>query len=62
MTIYHHAVTTGFSRACLVAAGAMLLAVALTIMAIRVRRADLGRPGSDPQHRQQKPGNHLEER
>jgi len=42
MTIYHHALTTGFFRACLVAAGAMLLAVALTIMAIRVRRSDLG--------------------
>jgi len=38
----HHALTHGFSRAYLVAAGAMLLALALTIMAIRVRRTDLG--------------------
>ena len=40
--IYHHALATGFSRAFLVAAGVMLLALIITIVAIRVRRADLG--------------------
>ena len=40
--IYHHALATGFSRAYLAAAGAMLLALLITIIAIRVRRADLG--------------------
>jgi EmrB/QacA subfamily drug resistance transporter len=40
--IYHHGLATGFSRAFLVAAGIMLLALAITIIAIRVRRADLG--------------------
>jgi EmrB/QacA subfamily drug resistance transporter len=39
--IYHHALATGFSRAFLVAAGAMLLALVITIVAIRVRRAEL---------------------
>ena len=62
MTICHHALTTGFSRACLVAAGAMLQALALTIVAIRVGRTGLSGPGSDPEHRRQKPANHLEER
>jgi hypothetical protein len=42
MAIYHHALTTGFSRAYLVVAGAMLLALALTIMAIRARRTGVG--------------------
>jgi len=42
MAIYHHALTTGFSRAYLVAARAMLLALALTIMAIRARRTGVG--------------------
>ncbi len=32
---------TGFSRAFLVAAGIMLLALVITIVAIRVRRAEL---------------------
>jgi EmrB/QacA subfamily drug resistance transporter len=40
--IYHHALATGFSRAYLAAAGAMLLALLITTIAIRVRRADLG--------------------
>ena len=40
--IYHHALATGFSRAFLVTAGIMLLALIITIVAIRVRRADLG--------------------
>jgi hypothetical protein len=41
---------------------ASLLALALTIVAIRVGRTGLAGPGSDPQNRQQKPGKHLEER
>ena len=41
-TIYHHALATGFSRAYLVAAGIMLLALAITIVAIRIKRTDLG--------------------
>ena len=40
--IYHHALTAGFSRAFLVTAGIMLLALVITLAAIRVRRADLG--------------------
>jgi hypothetical protein len=40
--IYDHALAVGFSRAFLVAAGIMLLALVITIIAIRVRRADLG--------------------
>ena len=44
--IYHHALATGFSRAFLVTAGIMLLALVITLVAIRVRRADLA--GSSP--------------
>jgi EmrB/QacA subfamily drug resistance transporter len=44
--IYHHALATGFSRAYLVAAGAMLLALVITIVAIRIKRADLA--GASP--------------
>ncbi len=40
-TIYHHALT-GFSRAYLAAAAIMLLALAITIAAIRINRTDLG--------------------
>ena len=40
--IYHHALATGFSRAFLVAAGIMLLALIITIAAIRIQRTDLG--------------------
>ncbi len=40
--IYHHALATGFSRAFLVAAGVMVLAWIITIVAIRIQRADLG--------------------
>jgi EmrB/QacA subfamily drug resistance transporter len=40
--IYHHALATGFSRAFVVAAGVMLLALIIAIVSIRVRRADLG--------------------
>jgi hypothetical protein len=46
--IYHHALTAGFSRAFLVTAGIMLLALVITLVAIRVRRAALGGPGSEP--------------
>jgi EmrB/QacA subfamily drug resistance transporter len=40
--IYHHALATGFSRAFLVTAEVMLLAWIITIVAIRIKRADLG--------------------
>jgi MFS family permease len=40
--IYHHALATGFARAFLITAGIMLLALIITIAAIRVKRADLG--------------------
>jgi hypothetical protein len=47
--IYHHALATGFSRGFLVAAGTMLLALVITIVAIRVRRAELtGTPNTAP--------------
>ena len=41
-TSYHHALTTGFSRAYLAAAAIMLLALVITIVAIRIKRTDLG--------------------
>jgi EmrB/QacA subfamily drug resistance transporter len=44
--IYQHALATGFSRAFLVTAGIMLLALIITIVAIRVKRADLA--GASP--------------
>jgi EmrB/QacA subfamily drug resistance transporter len=40
--LYHHALATGFSRAFLAAAGAMLLALVITVVTIRIKRADLG--------------------
>jgi predicted MFS family arabinose efflux permease len=40
--VYHHALAAGFSRAFLVASGVMLLGLIIAIVAIRVRRADLG--------------------
>ncbi len=40
--IYHHALATGFSRAFVVAAGLMVLALIIAIVSIRIRRADLG--------------------
>jgi EmrB/QacA subfamily drug resistance transporter len=39
---YHHALAAGFSRAYLVAAAIMLLALVITAVAIRIKRADLG--------------------
>jgi predicted MFS family arabinose efflux permease len=44
--VYHHALATGFSRAFLVTAGVMLLALIITLVAIRVRRADLTGAGN----------------
>jgi hypothetical protein len=38
---YHHALATGFARAFLVATGIAVLNLAITIAAIRIRRADL---------------------
>jgi EmrB/QacA subfamily drug resistance transporter len=43
---YHHALAAGFSRAFLVAAAVMLLGLIITVVAIRVRRADLA--GASP--------------
>ena len=44
--IYRHALTTGVSRGFEIAAGILLLALLVTIAAIRIRRADLdGTPG-----------------
>jgi predicted MFS family arabinose efflux permease len=40
--IYHHALAAGFSRAFLAAAAAMLLALIITVVTIRIKRADLG--------------------
>jgi NADH:ubiquinone oxidoreductase subunit 6 (subunit J) len=40
--IYNHALATGFSRAFVVAAVIMVLGLVIAIVAIRVRRADLG--------------------
>jgi hypothetical protein len=40
-SIYEHALTVGFSRAFLVAAGIGLLALVIAIATIRVRRQDL---------------------
>jgi hypothetical protein len=42
IAIYHHALATGFSRAFVVAAVAMVLGLLIAVVAIRVRRADLG--------------------
>ena len=43
---YHHALAGGFSRAFLGGAVIMLLALVITVVAIRIRRADLaGAPG-----------------
>ena len=39
--IYRHAISTGFARGFLVAAGIALLTLAINITLIRVRRADL---------------------
>jgi hypothetical protein len=44
--IYHHALATGFSRGLLVAAGIMLLAVAIAVAAIRTGREHPINPAS----------------
>ena len=54
-SIYQHALAAGFSRAFLAAAGAILLALIITTIAIRVRRADLA-GASHPEPRAAGPG------
>jgi hypothetical protein len=39
--IYHHALTAGYARGFLVAAGIMLLALVITVATIRIRRSGL---------------------
>jgi hypothetical protein len=48
-SIYQHALTAGFSRAFLVAAGIGLLALLIAIATIRVRRQDLAGAAPAPQ-------------
>ena len=48
-SIYDHALTVGFTRGFLVAAGIALLAVVIAIVTIRVRRQDLGGAVPAPQ-------------
>jgi uncharacterized membrane protein len=48
-SIYDHALTVGFSRAFVVAAGIGLLALLIAIVTIRVRRQELAGAGPDPQ-------------
>jgi EmrB/QacA subfamily drug resistance transporter len=48
-SIYHHALTAGFSRAFLVAAGIALLALLIAVATIRVRRQDLSGTVPAPQ-------------
>jgi EmrB/QacA subfamily drug resistance transporter len=39
--VYHHALSTGFARGFEIAAGIMLLALIITVVTIRIRKADL---------------------
>jgi EmrB/QacA subfamily drug resistance transporter len=48
-SIYDHALTVGFSRAFVVAAGIALLALLIAIVTIRVRRQDLAGAAPEPQ-------------
>ncbi len=48
-SIYEHALTAGFSRAFLVAAGIGLLGLVIAIATIRVRRQDLAGAAPAPQ-------------
>ncbi len=48
-SIYEHALTAGFSRAFVVAAGIALLALLIGIATIRVRRQELGGAAPAPQ-------------
>jgi hypothetical protein len=41
LTGIHHALTAGYARGFLVAAGIMLLALVITVATIRIRRSDL---------------------
>ncbi len=54
-SIYDHALTAGFSRAFLVAAGIGLLAVLIAIATIRVRRQELSGAAPAPQEAAQQP-------
>jgi predicted MFS family arabinose efflux permease len=47
--VYYHALTVGFSRAFVVAAGIGLLALLIAIVTIRVRRQDLAGAAPEPQ-------------
>ena len=49
--IYHHALSVGFSRGFEVAAGIMLIALIVTIAAIRVKRTDLASAQTTPDQR-----------
>jgi hypothetical protein len=48
-SIYYHALTVGFSRAFLAAAGIGLLALLIAIVTIRVRRQDLAGAAPEPE-------------
>jgi hypothetical protein len=48
-SIYYHALTAGFSRAFVVAAGIGLLALLIAIITIRVRRQDLAGAAPEPE-------------
>jgi hypothetical protein len=48
-SIYYHALTVGFSRGFVVAAGIALLALLIAIATIRVSRQELASPGPEPQ-------------
>ncbi len=54
-SIYDHALTVGFSRAFVVAAGIGLLALLVGIATIRVSRQDLAGAGPEPQEAAQQP-------
>jgi EmrB/QacA subfamily drug resistance transporter len=54
-SIYYHALTAGFSRAFLVAAGIGLLALLIAIVTIRVRRQDLAGAAPEPQGAESEP-------
>jgi len=55
-SIYDHALTVGFSRAFLVAAGIGLLALLIAIATIRVSRQELAGAGPAPQEAAPQPG------
>jgi EmrB/QacA subfamily drug resistance transporter len=55
-SIYDHALTVGFSRAFVVAAGIALLALIIAIATIRVRRQELAGAAPEPQQAAPQPG------